>query len=264
MHPSRLLRAFGLTALVAAASAAAAQATGAPAAQARAPAQPREEATPPEDKEPPDFKPAARQLLTRATAAHTRRSHVEAAALAEKVIAIDARAPSAYYILYSVHALVKRDAAAANRILKAAAEACPGAPSVHYNLGNTYSTLQHHEEAIAAFRQALSVAKTPRPLFQASAHYNIGNGLVRTGDKSAAIRSWREALVHNPMHHQARKNIVVVYYEMTAYGFAREEAKLLLAADPTGPAGAWAEEALRRLERPIPPGALQPRSRPSQ
>jgi tetratricopeptide (TPR) repeat protein len=255
----RMIRAFGLTAFVAAAAVAAAQTSTAPAAKASTPA--REERTPQEDLEPKDLKPAARQLIDRAKAAHTRRNYDEAAALAEKAIAIDPRAPTAYYILYTVQALVKRNDEVAIRTLQAGAQACPDAPSVHYNLGNVYSSRMQHREAAEAFRKALNVARTPRPLFMASTNYNLGNELLRSGDKSAAIEAWREALVHNPLHHQARRNIVVTYYEMTAYASAREEARKLQQADPSGPAGAWAAEALRRMENPIPAGALQPRSR---
>ncbi|MBK7977112.1 MAG: tetratricopeptide repeat protein [Deltaproteobacteria bacterium] len=80
----------------------------------------------------------------------------------------------------------------------------PDRPELLYNLGNSLERLGKHEEASAAYHQALE--KAPEPLAP-DAWYNLGNSLLAAGQAKAAVQAYREALRRNPRHDGAKRNL---------------------------------------------------------
>ena len=71
----------------------------------------------------------------------------------------------------------------------------PESPDVAYNLANSHFRLGRYEEAVEAYKKALS-EKTPRNLKQKS-YYNMGNAYYRMGYMDEAIDSYKKALELN-------------------------------------------------------------------
>lgn len=77
--------------------------------------------------------------------------------------------------------------------LQKAAELLPDDIDVHNNLGNALQDLGQLDNAVASYRQALSI----NPSF-ASAQYNLGISLQALGQLDAAAASYRRALAVQP------------------------------------------------------------------
>jgi len=86
---------------------------------------------------------------------------------------------------------------------------------IHSNLGNTYMRKGMLDEAIAEFRQALSINPN-----LAGAHINLGNAYTKNGMLEEAIIEYKKALTINPNLVEAHTNLSVVYYTKKNYKLA--------------------------------------------
>ena len=71
--------------------------------------------------------------------------------------------------------------------------------SLHYAIGNAYSTIPDDEQAKVAYQAALedpALAETPE--LEAQAHKNLGTSFERLGDQEVAVGHYREALRLDP------------------------------------------------------------------
>ncbi len=82
--------------------------------------------------------------------------------------------------------------------------ASPGRPELLYNLGNALERLGKHDEAAAAYQQALEGAG---PGLAGNAWYNLGNSLLAGGKAKQAVQAYREALVREPANERAKRNL---------------------------------------------------------
>ncbi len=80
----------------------------------------------------------------------------------------------------------------------------PGRPELLYNLGNSLERLGKHDEAAAAYQQALEGAG---PGLAGNAWYNLGNSLLAGGKAKQAVQAYREALVREPANERAKRNL---------------------------------------------------------
>jgi Ca-activated chloride channel family protein len=71
----------------------------------------------------------------------------------------------------------------------------PDNSNVAYNLANSHYRLGRYEEAVEAYKKALS-EKTP-PMLQQKSYYNMGNAYYRMGYMDEAIDSYKKALELN-------------------------------------------------------------------
>ena len=99
-------------------------------------------------------------------------------------------------------------------------------------LGNTYSVLNRHDEAIGAYRKALG--KNPE---YEEAWFNLGNVCVKLNRYEEAIEAYRESLRINPKNAMAWNNLGFSYGNLKRHGEAVEafQQRLLIKPD----AGAW-------------------------
>ncbi len=75
-------------------------------------------------------------------------------------------------------------------------------PQAHNNLGNALQEMGQLDEAIAAYRKAISHAPE-----LADAHYNLGNALLAKGQVDEAIAAYRQAIALRPGYCEARNNL---------------------------------------------------------
>ena len=165
--------------------------------------------------------------------------------LIEEAIAREPRMPSAYDALFLYYVTMQRNVDKAISHLESGAKHCPESPSVRTHLGNAYSAAGRPNDAITQFSSALKLA--PVDLGRASLHYNIGNQHQKLGSIQSAIDSWRSALEVDSKHFNARRNLVIGYYQSGSVEAARKEARRLVELDPGGTFGQWAREALQRM-----------------
>ncbi len=157
---------------------------------------------------------------------------------------IDPRMPSAYNALMIYYVFILKDPVAVTPILEDGLKHNPKSTGIHVDLATAFSQRKKHREAIREYTAALDMGMSCRE----SALYNIGNEYGRLGDKTAAISYYKQALAVNPHHLKARKNLVILYVQNGNRPAAHTEAQRLLELDLEGEYGAWAKEALRRLE----------------
>lgn len=163
----------------------------------------------------------------------------------EEAIAREPRMPSAYHALFLYYVTMQRNVDKALSHLESGAKHCPESPSIRTHLGNAYSAAGRPSDAITQFSAALKLA--PVDLGRGSLHYNIGNQHQRLGNLQSAIDSWRSALEVDSKHFNARRNLVIGYYQSGSVDAARKEARRLVELDPSGTFGQWAREALQRM-----------------
>jgi tetratricopeptide (TPR) repeat protein len=80
----------------------------------------------------------------------------------------------------------------------------PGSAAVEYNRGNALYKLNRHEEAAAAYKRATEMN---RGELGANDYYNMGNALSQAGKRDDAVRAYRQALLKDPQHERARRNL---------------------------------------------------------
>jgi Ca-activated chloride channel family protein len=81
----------------------------------------------------------------------------------------------------------------------------PDNPDVAYNLANSLFRLGRYEEAVEAYKKALS-EKAPQVLKQKS-HYNMGNAYYRMGYLEESIDAYKKALELNPGDTDSKFNL---------------------------------------------------------
>jgi len=90
----------------------------------------------------------------------------------------------------------------------------------HFLIGNTYTRLGQHQEAIREFRFAASAKATDREI--ADAHYNIGNSYQVLDDWEQAIFSYRKAIEVYPDIRDAREHLGICFANQGNYEQAIE------------------------------------------
>ena len=99
-------------------------------------------------------------------------------------------------------------------------------------LGNAYSVLNRHDEAIVAYREALG----KNPEF-AEAWFNLGNACVKRNRFDEAVVPYRESLRINPKNAMAWNNLGISYGNLKRHGEAVEAFQQHLLLNPS--ADAW-------------------------
>ena len=88
----------------------------------------------------------------------------------------------------------------------------------YLNMGNILDDAQRFDEAIEAYKKALSI--NPK---DDAAHYNLGLTYRNAQKPELAIQSWKEASRLNPENPRARLAIADYYYEYKFYDLAEKE-----------------------------------------
>lgn len=216
---------------------------------ARLAQQGREVPRSPMDDDPADIDPEAKSLcdigLTLFYESSDKRKREEGIRKVEDAISRDPRMPRAYYAIFIYYTFVTSDLQKAASLLQSGATHNPRSAGIRVHLGNTFSALGQHRDAIRYFYDALKLE--PAASAQASVHYNIGNEYQKLGELQRAIAAWRSAIAQDERHFNARRNLVIAYYQTGSASSARMEANRLIELDPSGEHGSWAREALRRM-----------------
>jgi tetratricopeptide (TPR) repeat protein len=100
-------------------------------------------------------------------------------------------------------------------------------PDIHYNIGNTYMSLNDNSQAADAFRRAIKLK--PDHLL---AHYNLANMLARAGDTETALAEYAEALRIDPNHTDALANMGNTYAMSRRFAEAEQCYRKALTIDP--------------------------------
>lgn len=85
-------------------------------------------------------------------------------------------------------------------------------------------------EAIKYFSKAANLAKT-NPIY----YYNLGNAYFFNGWQDEAIDAYKKAITHSPQNLDYRYSLAYLYYEMTNYEKTKKEIDYILEKDPTHP-----------------------------
>jgi tetratricopeptide (TPR) repeat protein len=93
------------------------------------------------------------------------------------------------------------------KAFEAAKQERPNDPAVDFNRGDALAKLGRIPEAREVFR---SVTESNRPDLRQKAWYNLGNLHATTGDRQEALKAYRRALTLDPKDVQARHNYEVV------------------------------------------------------
>ena len=131
------------------------------------------------------------------------------------------------------------------------------------NLGLALYRLEEYGEARDAFDQARSAAATDAAYARAA--YNAGNAAAAQGENEAALHGYRQALLHDPAHEDARFNYEFVQHQIKQSppqqqnsqpppdidpsAFARQlkaQADTLVGRDEYGPAARLMTQGLQR------------------
>ena len=80
----------------------------------------------------------------------------------------------------------------------------PGAPELHYNIGNVLFRKGEFEKAIEEYRRAGAVAD---PRLSQAATYNRGNALMMQGRLPEAVKTYVQALRARPDDQDAKRNL---------------------------------------------------------
>lgn len=137
-----------------------------------------------------------------------------------------------------------RKPAEAQAEFQKAVELDPSYAEAHHNLGLSFAEQGHYEQAIVAYRKALSQPIYPTPEV---GYYNLGRAYAQVGKPQEAEEALRTAI-------QLQPKLGAAYYQlglvMTSTG-RREEAKAAFRRardlDPASPFGQAAVEALKTL-----------------
>ncbi len=101
-------------------------------------------------------------------------------------------------------------------------EASPLSAKAHYNLGTQLAKEGADPAAIAEYDKALAIFP-PYP----EATYNLGNSLRRThGDPELVIKAYRDTLRYDPLHYNARNNLVLFLRDLGRNDEAMKEVAL--------------------------------------
>ncbi|HVA50673.1 MAG TPA: tetratricopeptide repeat protein [Pirellulales bacterium] len=92
------------------------------------------------------------------------------------------------------------------------------AASLAYCQGNALGVLKRHEDAIACYKQALSL----EPAF-AMCWKNLGTSFVDVGNPGEAIHCFRQAVAHDPRQFEARYSLATMAMERGAYQDSLDE-----------------------------------------
>ena len=125
----------------------------------------------------------------------------EAAAIYRRLLAENANDADAAHLLGLVH-FRRNEFEAALRLIGAAVERAPGNPVLHGNLGNVLKDAGRPDEAIAAYRIALSLDPG-----YAEIHNNLGYLLQASGTLDEAIDHFRQAIARKPANYRAHYNL---------------------------------------------------------
>jgi tetratricopeptide (TPR) repeat protein len=203
------------------------------------------------DKDPADLDDKARLKQESGTKKYMsgfqnrNKSEVEAAvAELEAGLKIDPRMPNVYGLLSAYYVFGKQDARMAVDVLTDGLKHNPKSPSVHFSLGNTLSAMKKPKEAISHFQAALDLGFSCKGV----AYFNIGNAYLDQRDWRPAIEYYEKALKADPDYVKAQKNLVLAFYHSGNKSKAKAAASRLVEMDPDGETGAWAREALKRLQ----------------
>jgi len=100
----------------------------------------------------------------------------------------------------------------------------------HFRLGQTYTALGRHDEAIKQYERTLDL----RPNYE-RAHNNLGDVLVRKGKFDEALKSFQASARLFPNYAVARSNLGVVYEKLGRYDEAVVEYNAALKIEPNNP-----------------------------
>ena len=87
----------------------------------------------------------------------------------------------------------------------------PGRAELLYNLGNALGRLGRHDEATATYERVLEeeAPSAGERSLTADTWYNLGNARLSAGDAGAAIGAYRRALLDDPEHQLAKRNLEI-------------------------------------------------------
>jgi tetratricopeptide (TPR) repeat protein len=146
-------------------------------------------------------------------------------------IAIVADDPNQFHALHLLGVLCNRrdDFAAARDWLRAALHGLPGLAQLWINLGNALLGLKEHEDAAAAFRQALVLQ--PRDV---DALNNLGNTLLHLERPRDAAAQLQAAVLIDPLHAAAHYNLGRAFAALREHAAAVAAFRAARAVAPIG------------------------------
>ncbi len=147
-------------------------------------------------------------LLQSAVQLHGAGSLDQAAALYERVLALDPKHPDALHLL-GVVALARGDAARAEKLIAQAIKRNPSAALYHVNLGSALLEQGRPEQALEPLRRALRLQPD-----SVEALNNLANALQRTDRTEEALPHYLRVIELRPDHLSAYPNLASAYLRL--------------------------------------------------
>jgi tetratricopeptide (TPR) repeat protein len=109
----------------------------------------------------------------------------------------------------------------------------------HYNLGIDYGNLDRHQDAAAAYEDAIRLNPN-----HAEAHYNLGITYSKLGQYPQAVQAFNQAVILKPDFAQAHFNLGIGYLAQGDTTNAHKEHEILKTLDT-----ALADKLLNRINK---------------
>jgi tetratricopeptide (TPR) repeat protein len=141
----------------------------------------------------------APQFVLIAEAMQSEQLYAESEPVIKRALELDARNPSANFLMAKFHIYMRR-LPEAEGFLKTAIEVSPRSFAPHYVLGSLYLRMERPEEAERAIARAAEVA-SPNDRRQLAGAYGfggIGDAYMKAGRKSDAVRAYERAVSLDP------------------------------------------------------------------
>jgi tetratricopeptide (TPR) repeat protein len=133
-------------------------------------------------------------------------------------------------------------------LYRSGAAACPRSAKTQYNLGNALARERKDLEAIAAFKEAVSIAP-----WLAVAHNNMGMSYAFLGRFREAEEAFREAARQEPGLISPHQSLAGLLYQDGRLEAALEEARIALSLSPPPDDADRIQELIRQIERRLAP-----------
>jgi len=126
----------------------------------------------------------------------------------ERVLALNPRAPRAFFALAAYSADAGRDRRALV-LYERGLELAPDDALANFQAGNLLYGEGRFAAAAGRYRRALTTAPD-----DVEARYNLGNALYSAGDLAGAVRAWLDLLRRAPAHVAAHENVATALVEL--------------------------------------------------